>query len=404
MKNRTKAVTAIAVTAAIILLGTALWGQKEKNNEKQEQDYVQEHTAESAEGEVSDEPITISEESNDSIEKNEDDGGEYLDTEQESIPVEEPEQEELSEEEQIMAWYDEWFNMDNPLWDSYEREFWQKRLTYLLSEPYHFIMFVNLYDALDTYKYRNIDDEMLYDEDGNRTYMQGAYIADIVLDKYIREYGGKGGQYHIKDTSADLGNSWETGLWEVSAFEISNNKTKLRVTWDGHNSFVGVYIEGDGWEKVTELEKKRYLYYQNIYDYYCYSAEDDEYWLLLEPAFQQKEYSYRNVKPNLEEPDGNGLECDERAYYIADQAIDKYIRVYGGNDSLYSVELMEKEADAENGGYAYVLSVENLEDSEQIMQIEYSDTDWLVSVKVPDGQERRREYVLFGDGAYHYRQ
>ena len=51
-----------------------------------------------------------------------------------------------------------------------------------------------------------------------------------------------------------------------------------------------------------------------------------------------------------------------------------------------------------------MLSVGNLEDSEQIMQIEYSDTEWIVSVKVPDGQERRLEYVLFGEGAYHYRQ
>lgn len=230
MKNKTGNTVIIIILVAIILCVLISWRQNEKNGGSEEQGYAQEQNVDSSEDETSD--GTSSETY--SIETSEE-SEEYQDTEQESITVEEPEAEELSEEEQIRAWYDEWFNMDNPLWDSNDREFWQKGLTYLLSEPCHFIMFVNLYDALDTYEYRNIDDEMLYDEDGNRTYMQGAYIADVVLDKYIREYGGKRGQYHIKDTSADLGNSWETGLWGVSTYEISNsnNEAKLRVIWDG---------------------------------------------------------------------------------------------------------------------------------------------------------------------------
>ena len=401
MKNRTKAVIAIIVTAAIILLGTALWEQKEKNNEKQEQDYVQEQTAESAEGEVSDEPITISEDGNDPIERNEDDGGEYLNTEQESIPVEEPEAEELSEEEQIRAWYDEWFNIDHPLWESNEREYRQKSLTYQLAEPCHFILLPASKYSNETYKYRNIDDSSLYDNDGYRIYMREAYLADVIVDKYIREYGGKEGLYNIRDTSENLGDPWETGLFEVYTFEISNEDTTLRVLWTLHDSLVSVYIEGAELEEITEFEKMTYLYWSEMGDY---RTTDNEYWLLLDPEFQQRKYCYRNVEQNLEVAGDSELKCDERAYYIADQVIDKYIRVYGGNDSLYSVELTEKEEDAENGGYAYVLSVGNLEDSEQIMQIEYSDSEWIVSVKVPDGQERRLEYVLFGEGAYHYRQ
>lgn len=394
MKKKAGIAIIIVISTAIILWGFVLVSQDAKNAGNNEHSYVQEQNSVSPEDAHLNESTGVSEkEKNYSTEKGEDDG-EHKDMEPVNISDEELETEELSEEEQIRAWYDEWFNMDNPLWDSNTREFWQKRLTYLLSEPCHFIMFVNLYSALDTYEYRNIDDEMLYDEDGYRIYMQQAYIADVVLDKYIREYGGQRGQYHIRDTSANLGNSWETGLWSVSSFEISNDSAKLQVTWDAHNSFVCVYIEGAEWEEVTELEKMTYLYCQDMYAHYCTSAKYDEYWLLIDTEFQQKEYCYRNVEPNMETADDNELKCDERAYYIADQAIDKYIRDYGGNDSLYNVELTEIEEDMENGGYVYVLSVENLEDPEQRIQIEYSDASWLVSVKVPDGKERMLKYHL----------
>ncbi|MDD6626883.1 MAG: hypothetical protein PUF03_01370 [Lachnospiraceae bacterium] len=401
MKNKTGIAVIIIILAAILLWGFVSWRQREKKGENEEQSYVQEQKSMSPEDVSLDESISASEkEKNYFIEKSEADE-EHKDTEQQSILDEEPEAEELSEEEQIMAWYDEWFNMDNPLWVSNDREFWQKGLTYLLSEPCHFIMFVNRFHGMEDYESRNIDDEMLYDESGSRIYSEVPYIVDVVLDQYIREYGGKEDQYRIKDTSAELGNPWETGLWGVSTYEISNsnNEAKLRVTWDGHNSFVCVFIENDDWEEVTELEKMTYLYYQDMYDHYCYSAKYEEYWLLLNPEFQQKEYCYRNVEQNLEAADDSELKCDERACYIADRAIDKYIRDYGGNDTLYNVELTEKEADTENGGYKYVLFVENLEDSEQIMQIEYSDTDWLVVVKVPDGKERMLKFKL-GEEAY----
>ena len=396
MKNKTGNAVIIIILAIIILCGLISWRQNERNGGSEEQGYAQEQNVDSSGDETSDgtssEPYSI---------ETSEDSEEYQDTKQESITVEESEAEGLSEEEQIRAWYDEWFNIDHPLWESNEREYRQKSLTYQLAEPCHFILLPASKYSNETYKYRNIDDSSLYDNDGYRIYMREAYLADVIVDKYIREYGGKEGLYSIRDTSANLGNLRETGLFEVYTFEISNEDTTLRVLWTLHDSLVSVYIEGAELEEITEFEKMTYLYWSEMGDY---RTTDNEYWLLLDPEFQQRKYCYRNVEQNLEVAGDSELKCDERAYYIADQVIDKYIRVYGGNDSLYSLELTEKEEDAENGEYAYVLSVGNLEDSEQIMQIEYSDTEWIVSVKVPDGQERRLEYVLFGEGAYHYRQ
>ncbi len=391
MKNKTGNAVIIIILAIIILCGLISWRQNERNGGSEEQGYAQEQKVDSSGDETYDgtssEPYSI---------ETSEDSEEYQDTEQESIPVEEPEAEELSEEEQIRAWYDEWFNMDTYIWYSDSKEFWQKALTYQLAEPCHFILLPKCTHANDTYKYRNIDDSSLYNEYGERIYMREAYLADVIVDKYIREYGGKEGLYSIRDTSADLGNARETGLFEVYTFEISNEDTTLRVLWTLRDSLVSVYIEGAELEEITEFEKMTYLYWSNMYDYrYRY----DEYWLLLDPEFQQRKYCYRNVERNLEVAGDSELKCDERAYYIADQAIDQYIRDYGGNDSRYNVELTEKQADTGNGGYKYVLSVENLEDSEQIMQIEYSDTDWLVVVKVPDGEERMLKYWL-GEEAY----
>ena len=383
MKNKTGIAVIIIILAVIILCGLISWRQNERNGGSEEQGYAQEQNVDSSGDETSDgissEPFSI---------ETSEDSEEYQDTE--------PEAEELPGEEQIRAWYDEWFNMDTYIWYSNSKEFRQKALTYQLAEPCHFILLPECTHANDTYKYRNIDDSSLYNEYGERIYMQEAYLADVIVDKYIREYGGKEGLYSIRDTSESLGDSWETGLFEVYTFEISNEDTTLRVLYTLRDSLVSVYIEGAELEEITEFEKMTYLYWSNMYDYrYRY----DEYWLLLDPEFQQREYCHRNVEQNLEVAGDSELKCDERAYYIADQAIDQYIRDYGGNDSLYNVELTEKEADAENGGYKYVLFVENLEDSEQKMQIEYSDTDWLVVVKVPDGEERMLKYWL-GEEAY----
>ena len=52
---------------------------------------------------------------------------------------------------------------------------------------------------------------------------------------------------------------------------------------------------------------------------------------------KQKEYHYRNVRSDDAVSEESTLICDPFGYAIADMAIDKYIRDWGGSDILYDV-------------------------------------------------------------------
>ncbi|MGN0280464.1 MAG: leucine-rich repeat domain-containing protein [Lachnospiraceae bacterium] len=375
MKNKTGNAVIIIILAVIILCGLISWRQNERNGGSEEQGYAQEQNVDSSGDETSDgtssEPYSI---------ETSEDSEEYQDTKQESITVEESEAEGLSEEEQIRAWYDEWFNIDHPLWESNEREYRQKSLTYQLAEPCHFILSTNLYCALEVYEYRNIDDETLYNDYGERILMQEAYLADIVLDKYIREYGGKEGQYSIRDTSADLGDPWETGLFVVYTFEISNEDTTLRVLWSLYDYLVCVYIEDSELEEITELEKMTYLYWEEVYGSDISSEEEDAYWMLIAPNAPAESCHYRNV--DLDYAEKRNVRCNEWEYYIADQVIDRYIRDYGGEDAIYSISPVEdKERQSDNNsGVAQIQA----ECGEVKLLIQYTKEEWLISVEIED--------------------
>lgn len=81
----------------------------------------------------------------------------------------------------MLEWFQSW----------YQGAFQQNAIRYQMTVPCHF--FVTQFfgkDPLNTYEYRNIDenDEALW-KDGIRINEAPAYVADMIIDTYIREYG-----------------------------------------------------------------------------------------------------------------------------------------------------------------------------------------------------------------------
>ncbi|MCM1425674.1 MAG: hypothetical protein NC118_03635 [Eubacterium sp.] len=274
----------------------------------------------------------------------------------------------------------EWFQ------DCYqEREYWDS-VCYQMAMPCHF--FINVYpanDPLNCYEYRNIDenDEILWDEDG-RTNTEPGYIADVVVDTYIREYGGEDTQYHIIDTGI-VEQGWkEPTVWPGYFMEIRNDDVTLNVLWDGalYGTAVSVYIEDyDG----AEVQYKRiieYAYHMEEEKFYDYFREHwkDAYCMFIDPEPGQKEYHYRNVDPTDAALGEGELIYDAFAYAIADRVIDKYIRDWDGSDIVYDVKMINKIKDKEKDVYHYILSV--VDQGEEILQIEYTEKEWFVMVNI----------------------
>lgn len=82
-----------------------------------------------------------------------------------------------------------------------ENEYYLDALKYQISLPCSFLMHVITDNPTELCEYRNINTDNILDEWGNVAlkYTEDAYIADAVLDKYIREYGGR-----IQNTVSDI--------------------------------------------------------------------------------------------------------------------------------------------------------------------------------------------------------
>ena len=259
----------------------------------------------------------------------------------------------------------------------------QNVVRYQMEVPCHFFLNVSPYgDLLNIYEYRNIDenDEILWDEDG-RIYMEPAYIADVILDTYIREYGGEDTLYHL-----DIGlMHWiEPELALEYSMKIYNDSVTLNVVV-GTNGLPGacsVYIEDCDGAEVQYERMIEYAYHmdkEGCYDYWRKSL-GDAYCMFIDPEPGQKKYQYRNVQLTDDVSEEDALVCDAFGYAIADRAIDKYIRDWDGSDILYDVKLINKIRDGEEGAYHYTLSV--LDKEEEVLQIEYTEKEWFVMVNI----------------------
>lgn len=259
----------------------------------------------------------------------------------------------------------------------------QQAVRYQMTVPCHF--FINVYpakDPLNTYEYRNVDenDEILWDE-YSRVNMIPAYVADVILDTYIRDCGGEDTQYHIELEVMD----WkEPELCLDYSMKIYNDSVTLNVEiWNNGLPGAGsVYIEDCDGAEVQYKRMIEYAYHMDVEGYYDYFRKywDDAYCMFIDPEPEQKEYHYRNIQPIDTVSEREELVCDAFSYAIADRAIDKYIRDWDGRDILYDVKLVNKIKDEEKGTYHYTLSV--MDKDEEVLQVEYTEKEWFVMVNI----------------------
>lgn len=264
-------------------------------------------------------------------------------------------------------------------------EWLMNSLTYQIQQPCHFVMHISLSESSEVYEYRNIDTSNLLNEWGELAleHMGEAYLADVVLDKYIREYGGEDVKYRIEYVGAEKReenpNLKETLLYFM---EIYGENIKLSVIWNFYyDNAVSVLIENkdgarpqtDDFATITQYAlKNRKLIFNT-------ASKENEYWMLINPNMAREVYFFRNVDPDDTRIDNAGVSCDLFSYYIADQVLDKYIRDYRGSDEIYQVVLLEKEKCEDVSAYKYILQVKSQEEE---LQIEYAENSWFVSAKI----------------------
>lgn len=261
-------------------------------------------------------------------------------------------------------------------------------MKYLMLQPSSFIM--NIDYGREIYEYRNVNTDNIVDEWGDvyLGYQADAYIADVVLDKYIRDFEGDDIQYHIQDVTTEM-------IGEVTAqdpehihlihfINISSEDTKLTVTWTPYIAgVVMVSIDGRNNEeiRVEEFIQLAKCAYENK-DFLFIEPKEDWFWMIINPKVEQKEHHYRNVDMVIN--DNENEACNELVYYMADQIIDKYIRDFKGNDVIYEVKLLEKNMNKQKEIYQYVFGIES---NEEILEVEYSEESWIAQVKIS-----RKEY------------
>lgn len=201
-------------------------------------------------------------------------------------------------------------------------------------------------------------------------------IADVVVDKYIREYGGEDTDYYVDDESIDVyrweENGEEVDVSTVCCCDVYGGGVKLTII---HSMIVGIpeIVTIQGTETVQHQDE--FIAYMK---HTCDNTDslwlfaNDKYSLLLNPELKNGPYHYRNV-------DRSKGRYDELVYYIADQAINKYIIDFLGRDELYEISV-PKQAE-EVGQSTYMIDVKN---EEVTLHISYSTESWVAYVEIEE--------------------
>lgn len=264
-------------------------------------------------------------------------------------------------------------------------EYFLAALQYQISLPCSFVMYADGYSVMDVNEFRNINKDNISDEYGDvrLKHVVDAHMADAALDKYIREYGGEDTKYHIRNVLEEKLQTTDKAFPHTCVVEVFNEDITLTVTYNTYYcSIIIVSIDGMEDEVPHTQEYLTYLLHAYRYrdDVYTNPKQQEDYfWMLIDPEMKKENYDFRNVDPDGQQPDGRGKVCGILEYYIADQVIDKYIRVYGGTDVRYRVKLTGKEEGISEGTYKYTMLIENDVD-DMILMVEYDSDTWFAEV------------------------
>ncbi len=265
-------------------------------------------------------------------------------------------------------------------------------MQYAIEQPTHFRLCIDQAMSMEEYNFRNISVENWENEYGEPDlgHLIMLYQADLVIDTYIREYGGVDGIYEVEYLDPIDLEDPETGCVTKieDRFKIWNGNVEMELWTYGGLSHVWIKNIGQEKNDLSEyflLEKyNAYVKDNYIFNNYTNIIRKGEYWMITNPKRAESVREYRNVKP-----ESNIYPVESLGYYIADLAIDKYIRYYKASDwprqdirnynTIYQVEMIGEERDEAAQGYIYHMVICY---GEELLKVEYSDYSWLVKVQV----------------------
>lgn len=251
-----------------------------------------------------------------------------------------------------------------------------KAMKYHSGQPNHFLIHINTDNALEKCWYRNVNTDKFQDRSGEvkLEYKMMIYVADVVLDKYIREYGGENKEYDVDEIVGTLPED-AAGL---STYRIYGDDVNIEVTFSYYkNGLASVLIEDTAEMEVRQSEFIAYSKYGIDCSNKNRNSEEYQSWLIVNRQAFSKVQKFRNVVPN-----NIDSAVDEFGYYIADQVLDQYIRNYGGNDTIYNVKLLHRVRDEKTKDYTYTMQLQSDED---ILEVVYSENSWEVYVERQSG-------------------
>ncbi len=301
--------------------------------------------------------------------------------------------EEKAEEKRAQKENREWFQE----WLSNKPEALAKDISYQISLPCSFLLDVG--KAYSGVAYlapeltRNIG--VMEGTEGYNDTVVGftLFIADMAVDKYIREYEGEDAVYDVflHPLSEDAPDS--SGLF---SFTIQKGDVAMEVTWSMYIDVVSVLIQEDG-AQAREDEFIKYLRKDKPFttNYAC------GFYLLTDPESAEESNHYRNVPVKIQYDEEEKANWRTVCCHVADQVIAVYLdtgvaadaevqraardgKVKGEipqfyySDMQYRISLLGKETDGDGKNrYRFLL-----EDGGKLLWVEYDESTWLARTKI----------------------